>query len=287
MSLARDDQPPTMVELTMAPDQADQLDLIQRMYAAAEDPIGWQAFLAGFGGVLRSAGQPTVHFLLRHLQRAMRVHARLNRGHCAGDAAADALDAVGAAIFVVTHDGAIRFANRCGAGVSAGNGISTAGGVLGATTGDDTARLREACRRACSSGDGETDAIALTVAREGSAPLTVLVLPFGDASEPATAMVLVTDPLDERLPNEALLQAFYGLSPAEARVAGRLATGDDAEAIAETLGYTRETLRWYSKQVLAKTGCRSRSDLVRTVAQTVASPAAGQGAARVPVRGQP
>ena len=217
----------------------------------------------------------------------MRVRARLNRGACAGDAAADALDAVAAAIFVVTGDATIRFTNRCGAALSASRGISTAGGVLGATTGDDTARLREACRRACRSTDGETDAAALTIAREGSAPLTVLVLPFGDAAEPATAMVLVTDPLDERLPNEALLQAFYGLSPAEARVAGRLATGDDVEAIAETLGYTRETLRWYSKQVLAKTGCRSRSDLVRTVAHTVASPPAGTGAASLPVSRRP
>jgi DNA-binding CsgD family transcriptional regulator len=98
----------------------------------------------------------------------------------------------------------------------------------------------------------------------------VVVTPLDDRTGGATAMVSVGDPADARSPNEGMLQVFYGLTAAEARVAARMATGDEGARIATDLGYTKQTLRWYCKQVLAKVGCRSRAELVRQLSGTLA-----------------
>jgi DNA-binding CsgD family transcriptional regulator len=85
------------------------------------------------------------------------------------------------------------------------------------------------------------------------------------------AMMFVSDPLHEGLPNERLLQLFYGLTATEAHIAARMAAGHSLEVIAAGRRYTLQTIRWYGKQILAKTGCRSRAEFVRRVSHTVAS----------------
>lgn len=81
----------------------------------------------------------------------------------------------------------------------------------------------------------------------------------------------MADPEQNPLPKETLLRAFYGLTPAEATVAAALSSGNAPEHVADTLGYTRQTINWYTKQILAKANCRSRSAFVREVSTTLPS----------------
>ena len=84
-------------------------------------------------------------------------------------------------------------------------------------------------------------------------------------------LIFVSDPdHDDPLPNRRLLQLFYDLTPAEAEVAARLATGQSLEEIAAARHYTKETARWYSKQILSKTGTQTRAELVRQLSKTLA-----------------
>ena len=70
---------------------------------------------------------------------------------------------------------------------------------------------------------------------------------------------------------EKLLRTLYRLTPAEAGVALLLASGRSISEISETCSYTVETVRWYSKQILGKTGCRNRAELVRELSTVVTS----------------
>jgi DNA-binding CsgD family transcriptional regulator len=102
----------------------------------------------------------------------------------------------------------------------------------------------------------------------GRRPLQLRVTPLGIGSSHAThpganALVLVSDP--ERLvvaPAAALAEAF-GLTPAEARVAEKVARGHSADEISDATGTTRETARTYLKRLMAKVGASRQADLVR------------------------
>ena len=83
--------------------------------------------------------------------------------------------------------------------------------------------------------------------------------------------MFVSDPLRDRLPNETLLRYFYGLTKTESEIAARIASGRSLSEIAAERGTTLETVRWHNKQVLAKTSCGSRAELVRQLARSLSS----------------
>lgn len=73
---------------------------------------------------------------------------------------------------------------------------------------------------------------------------------------------------DEPEPTAHLLAEAFGLTPAEAGVALRLAAGDTQREAATALGLQPETVRSYAKAVLGKTGVERAKDLTRLTAET-------------------
>lgn len=63
----------------------------------------------------------------------------------------------------------------------------------------------------------------------------------------------------------AALQAFFGLTQAEARLARHLACGGTLERYAVQQGIALTTVRWHVKQILAKTQSGRQSELVRKI----------------------
>lgn len=77
------------------------------------------------------------------------------------------------------------------------------------------------------------------------------------------AGVLVATPVQQSGPPTAsLLQGLFDLSPAEARVARKIAGGQNLEAVAAALGTSRETVRHQLKVVFQKTGTNRQAELV-------------------------
>ena len=118
----------------------------------------------------------------------------------------------------------------------------------------------------------------MTLPRASSAAhLQALIAPVhtrGDFAAVATdvvAVLYVTDPAEANTPDDEIIRATYGLTRAESRVAALLGSGQDIQHVADQLGYTLETARWYAKQVLAKTESGSRAELVARVASSIAA----------------
>ncbi len=86
----------------------------------------------------------------------------------------------------------------------------------------------------------------------------------------AAALVLTPVTLPQAPPVE-LVQSLFDLTPAEARVARSLATGETVETIASSQGVSQNTIRVHVRGVLEKTGCNRQVDVVSLL--TAISPA--------------
>jgi DNA-binding CsgD family transcriptional regulator/PAS domain-containing protein len=90
-----------------------------------------------------------------------------------------------------------------------------------------------------------------------------------DALAPCQAVVVLVDVEAQLRPTESVLQACFGLTMAEARVARQVASGRRVDQAAEELGIARETARHQLKAVFGKMGVHRQSELVRILAQIV------------------
>jgi DNA-binding CsgD family transcriptional regulator len=98
--------------------------------------------------------------------------------------------------------------------------------------------------------------------------LTVAPLRTGFLSdERQLAMIVVVDPV-RHAPSETDLAEFFGLSPAEARVAAALLTGKTLAEIAASSGVRITTVRTQLASILKKVGAERQADLVRILLST-------------------
>ncbi len=192
-----------------------------------------------------------------------------------------AMDAMPHAALLLAADACIVFANgRAERLLEEGDGLRAGDGVLRAARPADTRALHRLVGEAAVAVEGRVprgpDAVALA-RPSGRPPLTVLVTPIRGRALAlplpgrAVAMLVVTDS-DERLapPPQAAtrLQALFGLTPTEARVALRVAQGCSGPEAAEALGIGAGTVHAHLKSVFAKTGVRRQSGLARLVTRS-------------------
>jgi DNA-binding CsgD family transcriptional regulator len=91
----------------------------------------------------------------------------------------------------------------------------------------------------------------------------------------AAALVLTPVTLPQAPPVE-LVQSLFDLTPAEARVARSLASGETVETIAADGGVSLSTVRTHVRGILAKTGCDRQVEVVALLAGIARPRAAGQ-----------
>jgi DNA-binding CsgD family transcriptional regulator len=209
-------------------------------------------------------------WLAPHLRRALRLRDCLRATADERSALLDGLDALPCAIVIVDGSARAVLTNRAGAELEIErDGVGVRHGVLVAGSARASRRLAQLV--ATAAGDHKVDrATGGTMVLQGSrSPLHVLVAPVRGAGglkiahDRARAFVFVSDPSRHRLPSEYLLQRYYALTRSEAEVAARIGAGRSLEEIANERRTTIGTIRWYNKQVLAKTGCSNRAQLVR------------------------
>jgi DNA-binding CsgD family transcriptional regulator len=106
----------------------------------------------------------------------------------------------------------------------------------------------------------------IVLRRQNRPPLFIKILPIdGAARGPflgARALLLLTELGPKPAPKEHLVAKAYGLSPAEARLAARIATGSSLEDVADELGLALSTARNQLKAVFAKTDTHRQGELV-------------------------
>lgn len=200
-----------------------------------------------------------------NMRRQLTDAAQLKRGFV------EALDGLGRGVLVVDGTGAVRFANLAArriAETADGFGFANAGITI--TIARNNVRFRKALADAfIGGGDGLPTGRSLTVTRpSGKRPFFMQISPFSGRDESLgepgpLALVMIADP-ETRPPVRAdRLREIFGLTPAEARLAIELASGDSMERIADKLNVKRETARSTLKQVYVKTDTHRQAELVR------------------------
>ncbi len=191
-----------------------------------------------------------------------------------------AFDRLSDAIFFLGQGNNILIANRSAYEMTKANdGLRTLNGTLTATHRPTANKLRALVARVAVDVSGDVqrfDALAIPKT-SGSRSLHLLAMPAITSMEEnfaaflsgkPSAFVMVSDPDQQPALPEDRLQAIFGLTPAEAKLATALAAGMSVSDYALEACVTENTARWTLKKVQAKTDCRRQADLVRLLAAT-------------------
>ena len=208
-----------------------------------------------------------------HLQRASRIQLELFHLRLDATLRQQALDAVNYAILVADEHGRVLLTNRAGDSWLAGNAVVVSRlGRLGSPRPALEEKLRQLLIGATRGRDGARTGGAITLYRGGeSKPHQLLVLPLRpDAKLAETwqrplALLVVVDPNASTSIGLDKLQALFGLTLAEARVAAALAEGKSLKEFAESTQVSAHTAKAQLRAALEKTGTRRQAQLVRAV----------------------
>lgn len=228
-----------------------------------------------------------MEMIVPHVRRAVAIGNVIEMNRIEADTLGDAVDALGAAVFLVRADGELVRANPRGRElVEDGQLLRNADGHLVpfeessrneflktvAQAGDEDRIMRPCCAAVPLTGRDGNRFVAHIL------PLTAGQRRQAGASTGATAAIFIQRAeMNPMLPIEAVACQF-SLSRAELRVLmGMIEIGPPAE-IAPVLGVSEATVRSHLRRVFEKTGTSRQADLVKLVAG-YASPLMGSPAA--------
>ncbi len=217
--------------------------------------------------------------LVPHARRALRIYGRIVRAEGERDAYAGTVDQLALGAILLDDAGAVLSRNEASRGLAArGEGVDVRERLLVAPVAEDTRALRTAVERSLAARARGAPALveALKLRSRAGASFGVLLraLPAEAhvAGRPAPALALFHgDPSRRDAISPDALRALFGLTPAEAALAARLATGLTLEEAAEELGIARNTARAQLRAVFDKAGVSRQAELVRAVLRSVAA----------------
>jgi DNA-binding CsgD family transcriptional regulator len=203
---------------------------------------------------------------LPHIQRASRISRKLGEANLRAVNAENALNASPNASLILGSDLALQFANHSGEAMLANGYGDLREGRL---------RLRDPAAQAklsaLASGADPVPSIALVLETESHQPLRLLAMridpPVADtlSGKIEGGSVLVVASQFEGGVRAELLDRYtewFGLTPAEARLAAMLAKGETLEQFAASRGVTVNAGRFLLKGIFGKTGVSKQAQLV-------------------------
>jgi DNA-binding CsgD family transcriptional regulator len=211
-------------------------------------------------------------FIYRHIERAVRVGFQLGTMGTMQRMSLELLDDNPLSIFVLDAKGYVLLANRAARALAdSDEGLVLNSEGLSLTLREDDTRLQSLIAQAATARtpDRVASGGAMQALRKsGRRPFSILVSPLSRTSLSMTTMhpsvcVIVADPDRDVSPSQDLLRALYGLTRAEARLAVRLAAGEELQAAAGNLGIGYPTARTQLAAIFRKTGTRRQGELVK------------------------
>jgi DNA-binding CsgD family transcriptional regulator len=187
------------------------------------------------------------------------------------DVAFDALHCTGTPTALIDERGRTTFVNRAADELLEGrDGLFLERGALRCADAEEHKRLRAAITGAGELGSrrGAGDGANLKISRpSGKRAFQVAVVPVrhgGSRGEPTgRVVVFIGDPERDTANKARALRELFDLTSAEGQVAEAISRGDSLPEIAGRLRIGYSTVRTHLARVLAKTGARRQSDLVR------------------------
>ena len=213
--------------------------------------------------------------LLPHLQRALQLRAAFRHHLIERDMAQVAMDRLAIAVILADPTAKVQFANRAAESIfQQADGLALCDGRLSTDAPATTRTLLRYIGQSCSKeylALRSPLACAFALPRARHAPLSVMVAPLttGDlitVSDRPMVMVLARDTQQAAgASTPEVLQALFGLTRAEARLASELVEGRGLEEIASAKGVSLNTIRSQAKSLLRKTGTQRQAELVALV----------------------
>jgi DNA-binding CsgD family transcriptional regulator/PAS domain-containing protein len=217
-------------------------------------------------------------FLYRHLDRAVRIGFQLGTLGTMQRMSYELLDANPLSIFVLDDKGYVLFANRAARALAAADeGVVLTSQGLSLTMSEDDSKFQALIAWA-SMARGQDRAASggamQALRRSGKRPYSILVSPLSRTSwnvtvvQPSVCVIVADADQDAALP-EKLLHALYGMTRAEARLAARLAAGEDLQGAARNLGIAYPTARTQLSAIFRKTDTRRQGELIKVLLSSV------------------
>ncbi|MEH6550480.1 MAG: helix-turn-helix transcriptional regulator [Pseudomonadales bacterium] len=218
--------------------------------------------------------------LIPHLERSIRIHARLNRIESERNLYAGAVEQLAVGSIVLDETGrALNTNDKALELLQLNDGLSLVDGKL--HLGSATANT-ELQRMLALSLDNQREARAsvvdaLRVPRpSGAADFGLIVRPvpvsqWSEGRSSPSIAIFISDPESSVEATAKTLVRLFGFTPTEAELALLLANGLSLDEAAENLGVSRNTIRTHLRALFSKTGVSRQTLLVRLILNSVAS----------------
>jgi DNA-binding CsgD family transcriptional regulator/PAS domain-containing protein len=226
-----------------------------------------------------AADRDTLASLVGYLQRAIQVNKRFVRLFAEQRAVRTVLDNAPRGILVLGQRGQATYINGEARRILGNkDGIGLVGDRPVPADTAAAAILRDFLDRARQTDGGERPPMAgIRIPRSGSRPDYQLIaygLSFNSRQaaldeREGLAVAMLNDPLTMVTPDETLLDTYFDLTPAEAKLSQILCNGHTLPAAARELSVSVNTARTHLRSVFRKVGVHSQAALVQRVSQSL------------------
>ncbi len=218
--------------------------------------------------------------VLPHLERAIRIHARMNRIESERALYAGAMGQLAVATILLDETGKVINSNaRADTLLARKQGLLLKENHLCLGTDEQThnlhAMITEVLKNQKQGKAGMVE--ALRVPRgEGINDLGLVIRPvpakeWSEGKAVPSVAIFISDPDDATEAPVQVITKLFGFTPTEAALAILLAKGMTLDEAAGSLHVSRNTVRTHLRSVFAKTGVSRQSMLIRLILQSVAS----------------
>jgi DNA-binding CsgD family transcriptional regulator/PAS domain-containing protein len=222
--------------------------------------------------------------LLPHLQRSIRLHARLNRIESERALYAGAVEQLAVGTIILDEKGRVLDKNdTANELLTHKDGLRVLGGKLQLVSSTANAEFQALVAQVLKNQSRAEPSMveAMCVPRPSSASdlgVIVRAIPANRWSEgksfPSVA-IFISDPERDPSTTAKTLASLFGFTPTEAALSLHLANGLSLDEAAQAMGVSRNTVRSHLRSVFSKTGVSRQSLLVSLILKSVAPLAAG------------
>lgn len=217
--------------------------------------------------------------LAPQLRRGLELSQRMGANEVERSLYSSALDRLSVGVVIIDTSGKIVTCSvKAEEALASRDGLQMQAGKLRATEAKDDRALQSAIRSAMlKAANGESEdmrGLALTKS-SGHRNLGIIIQPVpgrraGGVMTAATVAIYIRDPDENADVANDLVRQLFDLTPAEAGVARRLASGLSLEDAASSLEISRNTARAHLRSIFSKSGITRQTELVRLMLNSVA-----------------
>ncbi|WP_101757422.1 helix-turn-helix transcriptional regulator [Oceanicoccus sp. KOV_DT_Chl] len=221
-----------------------------------------------------------VKTLLPHLERAISIHARLNKMESERALYAGVVEQLSVGSIILDENGRVLNANEMAARlIAAKDGLLQHKNNLQLATRDQTVELQKLIAEVLENQRRGLPAVvqAMKVQRpSGLADLGFVIRPiptneWSEGQAVPSVAIFVSDPEQQSEAPVQIITRLFDLTPTEAALTMLLANGLSLDEAAEQLSVSRNTARTHLRAVFSKTGVSRQPMLVRLILKSVAS----------------